>query len=349
LPTRRGSAGAPKVAFVYPNSRRELAAQVAAGTAPDSTLLGQNHIGEFGVDAWIHDPALTRQRSNRLRWNLREVVLPWEVADADVAFTGLAALFPLAARVRRRPRVAVLNYGLCTIWDRSPRPRRELLGAALRAARVVVCTSEWQEKRIQEQTGLDAERTVTVPLGIDADYFSPGAAPEREPYVLAVGKDMARDYRTFVEAVAPLGVRIEICAYARNLEDVELPSQARAHVVEPAELRDLYAGAACVVVPQRRQEYPWGSEGGGTTALLEAMAMARPVVATDRPGLHDYAADGRTVRFVPPEDPAALREAVEAAMGDEQLGAAAREHVMQGLTTRHMAQRLAPVLVAAAG
>jgi glycosyltransferase involved in cell wall biosynthesis len=348
LPPRRGSGSAPKVAFVYPNFRRELAAQVAAGAAPDSTPLGQNHIAEFGVDARIHDPALTRRRTSRLRWNLREVVLPWEVADADLAFTGLAALFPVAARVRRRPRVAVLNYGLCTIWDRSRRPRRELLRAALRA-RVVVCTSEWQRKRLQEQTGLDAERTVTVPLGIDGDYSPRAQRPSASRTFSLVGKDMARDYRTFVEAVAPLGVRIEICAYPRNLEGVELPPQARAHVVEPAELRDLYAGAACVVVPQRRQEYPWGSEGGGTTALLEAMAMARPVVATDRPGLHDYAAHGQTVRFVPPEDPAALREAVEGAMGDEHLGAAAREHAVQGLTTRHMAQRLAPVLVAAAG
>jgi glycosyltransferase involved in cell wall biosynthesis len=73
------------------------------------------------------------------------------------------------------------------------------------------------------------------------------------------------------------------------------------------------------------------------------------VVASDRPGLHDYAVDGETVRFVPPEDPGALREAVAAAIGDERLGAAAREHVVRELTTRHMAQRLAPVLREAGG
>jgi len=31
----------PRVTFVYPNPRRELAAEVAAGRAPDTTLLGQ--------------------------------------------------------------------------------------------------------------------------------------------------------------------------------------------------------------------------------------------------------------------------------------------------------------------
>ena len=40
-----------------------------------------------------------------------------------------------------------------------------------------------------------------------------------------------------------------------------------------------------MVVPQRHPSNPAGSEGGGITALLEAMAMGRPVVATDRPVL----------------------------------------------------------------
>ena len=48
-------------------------------------------------------------------------------------------------------------------------------------------------------------------------------------------------------------------------------------------LGELYAGAACVVLPQRRPEYPYGSEGGGLTALLEALAMAKPLVASDKP------------------------------------------------------------------
>ena len=97
MASRRGS-GPPKVAFVLPNPRAELAAQVAAGEAPDSTLLGQNHLAALGVDARLHDPALTRRGGGRLRWNLREVTLPWELGDADVAFTPLAGLFPLVAR-----------------------------------------------------------------------------------------------------------------------------------------------------------------------------------------------------------------------------------------------------------
>ena len=335
---------------MYPNPRSELAAQVAAGEAPDSTLLGQNHLAPLGIDARIHDPALTRRGGGRVRWNLREVVLPWELADADAAFTPLAALFPLAARARRRLRLVVVNYGLCTIWERSSRARRALLGASLRSAAAVVCLGEWQRRRLEEQTGA---RATTALLGIDERWFSPRPAPPGEPYVLAVGKDLARDYAKFVEAVAPLGVRVEIAAYPRNLEGIRLPPHAHARVASAAELRELYAGAACVVVPQRRVDHPYGSEGGGLTSLLETLAMARPLVASDRPILHDYVADGETALLVPPEDPQALRAAVERVLGDSELARrlveTGRARVEAELTTRRFAERIAPVLKAAAG
>ena len=160
----------PQVTFVYPNPRAELAAQVARGEAPDSTLLGQNHLAALGIDARVHDPALTRRGGGRLRWNLREVTLPWELGDAEVAFTPLAGLFPLAARARRRPRVVVVNYGLCTIWERGSRARRAMLSASLRSAAAVVCLGEWQRNRLEEQAGV---RSTTALLGIDERYFSP--------------------------------------------------------------------------------------------------------------------------------------------------------------------------------
>jgi hypothetical protein len=44
--SRRGG-GRLQVAFVYPNPRSELVHEVEAGEAPDSTLLGQNHLAAF--------------------------------------------------------------------------------------------------------------------------------------------------------------------------------------------------------------------------------------------------------------------------------------------------------------
>jgi glycosyltransferase involved in cell wall biosynthesis len=58
------------------------------------------------------------------------------------------------------------------------------------------------------------------------------------------------------------------------------------------------------------------------------------------------------VLVVPPEDPAALRAAIERVLADaplgETLGAAARADVEARLTTRHEAERLAPIFRATA-
>jgi len=75
-----------------------------------------------------------------------------------------------------------------------------------------------------------------------------------------------------------------------------------------------------VVCPSHR-------EGYGVVAR-EAMAHGRPVVATAVGGLVDAIEDGVTGLLVPPHDPTALRNAIEALLADpelgQRLGAAAR-------------------------
>jgi glycosyltransferase involved in cell wall biosynthesis len=337
----------PRVAFVYPNPRRELAADVAAGLAPDTTLLGQNHLAELGLHATVED---FETRGGRLRWNLREPAIAWRLATrADVVFTPLAALLPLVAGARGRPKVVVVNYGLCTIWERSGAARRRILRASLRSAARVVCLGSSQREQLLAQTGLPPEQVVVVRLGVDERFFLPQAQPKADdPLVLAVGKDLARDFATFVEAVESLGVRGAIACLPRNVEGIRLPARVRTRFVGPAELRELYRDAACVVVPQRRAEYPYGSEGGGLTALLEAMASARAVVASERPILADYVVPEETALLVRPEEPAALAAAIRRLLSDRtlaaRLGSTARRSIETGMTTRHFAQGIAPVL-----
>jgi glycosyltransferase involved in cell wall biosynthesis len=345
-------------AFVFPNPRRELAAQVRSGSAPDTGLLGQNHLAEHGVDAFVVEPGLRRRRredglAHRLTWNVREVTLPWEMRRADVAVTPLANLFPLAARVRGKPKVVLLNYGVSTIWRRASPPRRALLAAALRSCAAVACLASSQRDEVLAATGLDAARVQVVPIGADERFFAAAPLPE-DGYVLAVGKDLARDYATLARAASGLEARFVLVALPRNLRGVALPPNVEVRSgVSWHELRDLYAGAGCVVLPLRRPDYPYGTEGSGLTALVEAMASGRPVVATDRGVFRDYMMPGESCLTVPPEDPEALRTAVERVLGDrreaERLGRRCRELVEERFTTRHLAARLATLLREVAG
>ena len=67
--------------------------------------------------------------------------------------------------------------------------------------------------------------------------------------------------------------------------------------------------------------------------VLEAMAAGRPVIASRIGGLPDMVIDGETGVLIPPDDPAALRAALERLLADrdlrEQLGQAGQRRVEQ--------------------
>ncbi|MBS3956574.1 MAG: glycosyltransferase family 4 protein [Clostridiales bacterium] len=92
--------------------------------------------------------------------------------------------------------------------------------------------------------------------------------------------------------------------------------------------------AACdvVVLPSLSEGMP--------TVTLEAMALAKPVVATRVGGLPDVVADGETGLLVPPADPDALAEAVASLLRDparaRAMGEAGRARVEERFTLERM-------------
>lgn len=343
--------------FLYHNSRESLVADIAAGRAPDTGLLGSNHLLSFDIDASLHAPrSRAGNRGNgivhRITWNARELPVAWSLGDADVACSFWTKLFPLAARLRRRPAVVAFNIGLCTDYERSPRSARMMMSAALRSTRDIICFASAQRDRLLGQHRLDPARVHVAHLGVDEAFYQPRELPT-DGYVLAVGRDMARDYSTLAQAVERLGAKTIIVASQRNLAGVKLPSNTELRLDVPfTELRELYAGASCVVLPTRHEGYPYGADCSGQTVLLDAMASARPVVASRRATLSDYVVESETALIVPPEDPEALAAALERVLGDRELatsmGAASRAAVENRFTTRHLAARLAPIIRGAA-
>jgi glycosyltransferase involved in cell wall biosynthesis len=78
--------------------------------------------------------------------------------------------------------------------------------------------------------------------------------------------------------------------------------------------------------------------------VLQAQAMAKPVVATAIGGIPEVIADGATGLLIPPQDPAALVEKIGLLLDDaalrEKLGRAARRQVEQHHTLDSMGARL---------
>jgi glycosyltransferase involved in cell wall biosynthesis len=343
-----------KVAFVYPNSRLQLAADVAAGTGADSALLGQNHLGPFGYEAFIHEPRIkavsdTGGLVHRVRWNVREALIPWELGDTDLVVSALPNLLPASARLRRRPRVVLLDFALATLLDRRRGAAQAILRASLRSAAAIVCLSDVQRIRLLDRVAVAPEHVHTVLLGVDHVFLRPSARDaQADGFVLAVGKDLARDYRSLAQAAAELSVQFVIVCEDRNVRGLDLPSNIQVRRgLTFGELRELYDRARCVVLPVRHADYPYGTEGSGLTALLEAMAMAKPIVVSDRPIFREYVRAEESAVLVSPEDPGALKDAIDRVLSDDGfadgLGRAARARIEERHTMDRFADGLADV------
>lgn len=99
-----------------------------------------------------------------------------------------------------------------------------------------------------------------------------------------------------------------------------------------------------VAHPARRDPFP--------LALLEAMALARPIVATAVGGIPEMLVDGESGMLVPPDDPAALAQALAPLLGDaarrERLGRAAYARLTTRFTLDAFADGMFDAFTAAA-
>jgi glycosyltransferase involved in cell wall biosynthesis len=88
-------------------------------------------------------------------------------------------------------------------------------------------------------------------------------------------------------------------------------------------------------------------------AVLEAMALGLPTVATDVAGTRDVVVSGVTGLLVAPGDSAAVAKALLTLVGDEKqraaMGERGRTRVADGFTLARMARRLEGVYVRVAG
>ena len=83
---------------------------------------------------------------------------------------------------------------------------------------------------------------------------------------------------------------------------------------------------------------------GVPQALMQAMLVGLPCVTTNVGGIGELAMDGVTAVQVPPENPGALRSALERLMADpalrSKLGAAARRHCAERFSYERMLDRM---------
>ena len=258
----------------------------------------------------LQPPAALAHRAGHL-WE--QGLLPILARDAS-ALVNPANLAPLAFR-----RNVVIIHDVAPLREPtwySPayvRWQRIVLPRIARGALRVVTDSTFSASEVRELLGVDA---AVVPGGVDHDRFTPGVprASRRAPYVLTVASRTARKnlgaLADTARVLAEQGIELLAAGGSRPQFRDEVAAGVRflGHVPDE-ELPGLYADAQAFVLPSLY-------EGFGLPCL-EAMACGTPVVAADRGALPETC--GNAALLVDPLDPAAIAEAVLAAMGDDGL------------------------------
>lgn len=277
---------------------------------------------------------------------------------ADVVFStvdtvGIPAMLLARGRVVRRPLVYAA-IGLPERLDRLRSGRIERLYAgALGSAAAIVAYSRHEadvlERWLRER---GAEPQVEfVPFGVDTEAFRPASAPP-DVDVVSVGADPHRDFALLLAVAhgAP-ATTFSIVTTADHVHGLGVPpANVTIEVDLPFdEMRRRLERARIVALPVRDNSY-----SGATTVLLQAMALAKPVVVTRTAAIaagYDLA-DGENVRFVAPGDEPAFGAAVAELLGDDSLaralGSRARATVASGLSWGRYAERIERLLRAAA-
>lgn len=205
---------------------------------------------------------------------------------------------------------------------------RTLVPRSIRAAARVLTVSEWAKADIVDRYGIEPDRVVVTPNGVDDDVSPAGEVPPRPPYLLFVGGLQPRkDPVTAVRALAGVDRELELVIVGpdRGERGRVLAAAASAGVedrihlmdyVERAELLALYRGARALVFPSRY-------EGFGLP-ILEAMGCGTPVVAAATTAIPEVVGDAGVL--VPPGDAEALAHGIRQALDDSD------RYVAAGLT-----------------
>ena len=353
-----------KLAYIYHPGRLQRLDHALTGHAPTEFFYGAIELAARGLDirfletdpaAPVHWPCaafnflgqnapvkldgVLFQSTGNLLDRLNE-------CDAVVGTTGGIAFALAVWRMLGRLRTPIVGIQTGLLVHRINLSRRYSTAFLLRRMQSVLFGEA--ELNLMHETFPGVKGYLHVDqFGVDTSFWTPGPAT-KSGYVLAVGNDGRRDYSLLIEAAKRMPYPV-LAVTARALPsplppNVEHIRGAYAEGVSDEQLRDLYRGAGCVVVPLKETTQP-----SGQSVTLQAMACGRPVVLTETRGIwsRQTVRDGETLLLTSPSDVGGLVRAIESVMEDkdlsEKLGATAREAVIQNATIQAFADRLLDV------
>lgn len=241
---------------------------------------------------------------------------------------------------------------------------RTMLAEKIEASRFVVTISDYNRRLLTRVSPRSADKVVVIHCGVDLKAFQPSHL--REPsgtwtVVSVASLQPQKGHRYLVDACRILrsrGIDLRCLIVGEGTERgalLEAISAAglddRVRLLGALSRPDVIATlAAADAVALASVRLPSGKMEGIPVALMEAMAMERPVVATAISGIPELVSEEVTGLLVPERDPAALADALDRLRSHRELAArlarAGRERVEQEFDLGRNTARLAELFTA---
>ena len=193
---------------------------------------------------------------------------------------------------------------------------------ALRAADLVICTSDFSREALRDRGYLGAGNRMEV-VHNGAPPLPRPHDPEADVELVCVARlDHHKGLDVLLKALSQLeeprprlhfvGVGRDEGALRALTDELGLAKTVRFRgQLDRQDLAACLAGARVLVLPSRSENFP--------LAILEAMQAGLAVVATSVGGIPEAARDGKEALLVSPNDPGALAKALARILGDDRL------------------------------
>lgn len=234
------------------------------------------------------------------------------------------------------------------------------------APAVTVCVSDSVRDRLATDYGFSARKLLTIQNGVDVSRYRDDPEARREARAAWGVPDSATVFASVGRFSTQKALDVAIEAFTRvvranperdvflalvgdGTERAALVDQARRsglerQIVFPgfmADPRAAYQGLDFFLIPSRYEGLPF--------ALVEAMASGCRVIGTRVGGIPEVITDESMGVLVPPDDPAALADAMSSALRRDRQHrdaerAAVRQRVLEGFDFRTQSARMASLL-----
>jgi glycosyltransferase involved in cell wall biosynthesis len=234
---------------------------------------------------------------------MRHVDVIWTHTESQ--FLAILLLFQLTSGARR-PKLIAQSVWLFDRWNKFSALRQWLFSRLIRRADILTVHSP---ENLSVARRLFPElRSELVLFGISADAkTAPAFRPSKNALnIVSLGNDPHRDWKLLIDAVGrQQDWHLKIAS--QRVQPSAITNSTNVEIVSPKtndELLALFQWADLLVLAIKPNLH-----ASGITVLQEAALQGVPIICSDVGGLRAYFSDAE-VYFVPPQNAAALREAI---------------------------------------